>query len=173
MDAKIQVAIQVNKVGDEAFRRFVDLVDLGDFVGVEGKIEPTRMGEQTLWAASWTFLGKALRPIPSAYYGQQDQELNWRYRYLDLIANEKARRDFSLRTRVVKAIRRQLEAESFEEVETPILCTHPSGALAKPFIAHHNSLDMEVFLRIAARDVLEAVHRRGLRQGLRVRALLP
>lgn len=154
-ESQIQVAIQVNKVGEEAFKRFVDLVDLGDFVGVEGKIEPTKTGEQTLWAASWTFLGKALRDIPSAYYGQHDQELNWRERYRDLIANEKSRKVFSVRTKVVKAIRRQLEAEGFDEVETPVLCTHPSGALAKPFISHHNSLDMEVFLRIAPETYLK------------------
>ena len=155
MDAQIQVAMRINDVGAESFKRFVDHVDLGDFVGVEGKIEPTKTGEQTLWATTWTFLGKALRPIPSSYYGQQDLELNWRYRYLDLIANEAARKRFSLRTKVVKAIRRALEQEGFEEVETPILCTHPSGALAKPFASHHNSLDMEVFLRIAPETYLK------------------
>jgi lysyl-tRNA synthetase class 2 len=155
LDGQIQVALQVNKVGDEPFKRFVDLVDLGDFVGVEGKIEPTKTGEQTLWATSWTFLGKALQPFQKEYYAQADQEQNWRRRYVDLVSNEASRARFRLRTRVVKAIRHQLELEGFEEVETPILCTHPSGALARPFISHHNSLDMDVFLRIAPETYLK------------------
>ena len=139
----------------ELYKRFVKLVDLGDFVGVEGRIDRTRTGELTLFARSWTFLGKALLPLPEKWHGLQDTEQAWRYRYLDLIANEDARRRFRLRTSVIKSIRRTLETAGFEEVETPVLCTHPSGALAKPFISHHNSLDMEVFLRIAPETYLK------------------
>jgi lysyl-tRNA synthetase class 2 len=155
IDAKIQIALNAKKAGEAEVKKFVDHVDLGDFVGVEGTIEKTRAGEQTLWATKWTFLGKALRPLPDKWHGQTNIELNWRYRYLDLIANEDSRARFRLRTRLVKAIRRSLEGEGFEEVETPVLITHPSGANARPFISHHNSLDMEVYLRIAPETYLK------------------
>ncbi|MEZ0230930.1 MAG: lysine--tRNA ligase [Planctomycetota bacterium] len=155
IDAKIQAKVDIGGCGEVAFRQFVDLIDLGDFVGVEGKLDKTKTGEITVMATKWTFLGKALRPIPKAHFGQKDTELNWRYRYVDLIANEETRKRFKLRVNLVKSLRRSLEGEGFEEVETPVLCDHPSGALAKPFKSHHNSLDMEVFMRIAPETYLK------------------
>jgi lysyl-tRNA synthetase class 2 len=155
VDARIQVKLDIAGAGQESFKRFVDFVDLGDFVGVEGKIDKTRTGEITVFATKWTFLGKALRPIPKAHFGQKDQELNWRYRYVDLIVNEDTRRRFKLRHDLVKSLRRSLEGEGFIEVETPVLNDHPSGALARPFFSHHNSLDMQVTLRIAPETYLK------------------
>ncbi|HZU97863.1 MAG TPA: lysine--tRNA ligase [Planctomycetota bacterium] len=155
VDAGIQVKLDIAGAGQESFKRFVDFVDLGDFVGVEGKIDKTRTGEITVFATKWTFLGKALRPIPKAHFGQKDQELNWRYRYVDLIVNEDTRRRFKLRHDLVKSLRRSLEGEGFVEVETPVLNDHPSGALARPFFSHHNSLDMQVTLRIAPETYLK------------------
>lgn len=155
IDAKIQAKLDIGGAGEQPYRQFVDFVDLGDFVGVEGKIDKTKTGEITVFATKWTFLGKALRPIPKAHFGQKDQELNWRYRYVDLIANEDSRKRFKLRVNLIKSLRRSLEGEGFEEVETPVLCDHPSGALAKPFKSFHNSLEMEVFLRIAPETYLK------------------
>lgn len=155
MDGKIQVKLDVGGAGEQSYKQFVDFVDLGDFVGVAGKIDKTKTGEITVFATQWTFLGKALRPIPKAHFGQKDQELNWRYRYVDLIVNEETRKRFKLRLNLIKSLRRSMEAEGFEEVETPVLCDHPSGATAKPFKSHHNSLDMEVFMRIAPETYLK------------------
>jgi lysyl-tRNA synthetase class 2 len=155
MDAKIQVMVDIGRTGEQAFRQFVDFIDLGDFVGVEGKLDKTKKGEITVFATKWTFLGKALRPIPKAHFAPKDLELNWRYRYLDLICNEETRRRFKLRMNLIKSLRRSLEGEGFEEVETPVLCDHPSGAIARPFTSHHNSLDMKVFLRIAPETYLK------------------
>ncbi len=155
MDARIQVKVDIGETGEQAFRQFIEFVDLGDFVGVEGKLDKTKTGEITVFAKKWTFLGKALRPIPKAHFAPKDLELNWRYRYVDLICNEETRRRFRLRMNLIKSLRRSLEGVGFEEVETPVLCDHPSGALAKPFTSHHNSLDMQVFLRIAPETYLK------------------
>ncbi len=155
LDAKIQVMLDKRGAGEASFQHFLDFVDLGDFVGVEGKLDKSRQGELTIFAKQWTFLGKALRPIPKAHFGQKDTELNWRYRYVDLIVNEETRKRFRLRVNLIKSLRRSLESVGFEEVETPVLCDHPSGALAKPFLSHHNSLDMQVFMRIAPETYLK------------------
>jgi lysyl-tRNA synthetase class 2 len=137
------------------YKRFKKLVDLWDFVGCEGVMFRTKTGELTLRVASWTFLGKSLQSPPEKYKGSQDIELNWRRRYLDLVTNEATRARFKLRTRLTSAIRAYLDGNGFDEVETPILCTKASGALARPFTAHHNSMDMPVVMRIAPETYLK------------------
>src|SRR5690606_29277742 len=137
------------------YKRFEKQVDLWDFVGVEGELYRTKTGELTVKTARWTFLGKTLQPPPEKFHGLADTELAWRRRYLDLVANEDARARFQLRTRLVRAMRRYLDEHGFEEVETPVLCNKASGALARPFVSHHNALDMPVVLRIAPETYLK------------------
>ncbi len=137
------------------YKRFEKQVDLWDFVGVEGELYRTKTGELTVKTARWTFLGKTLQPPPEKFHGLADTELAWRRRYLDLVANEDARARFQLRTRLVRSMRRYLDEHGFEEVETPVLCNKASGALARPFVSHHNALDMPVVLRIAPETYLK------------------
>mgnify|MGYP001326758962 CR=1 FL=1 len=137
------------------YQRWTDLLDLWDFVGAEGELFRTKTGELTVGVKSWTFLGKALQPPPSKFHGLADTEQCWRKRYVDLVANPETRGRFRLRTRVTRALRQYLDQHGFEEVETPILCNQASGALARPFLSHHNSLDMQVVLRIAPETYLK------------------
>lgn len=134
---------------------FGKLVDLWDFVGAEGELYRTKTGELTLKVAKWTFLGKSLQSPPEKFHGVTDVEINWRKRYLDLVANPESRARFALRTKLVKAMRSYLDEHRFDEVETPVLCNKASGALARTFTAHHNSLDMPVVLRIAPETYLK------------------
>lgn len=136
------------------YQRFVKLTDLWDFVGVEGEVFTTKTGEKTVKVSSWTFLGKALHPPASKYKGTTG-ELNWRRRYVDLVANPETRVRFRLRSAIVREMRAFLDANGFDEVETPILCTQASGALARPFISHHNAMDMPVVMRIAPETYLK------------------
>ncbi|MCA8925195.1 MAG: lysine--tRNA ligase [Planctomycetes bacterium] len=137
------------------YKRFAKKVDLWDFVGVEGEIYRTNKGELTIQVGAWTFLGKCLQPPPGKFHGSRDTEANWRKRYVDLVSNEETRARFRLRTQVVRALRSFLDAERFDEVETPILCTQASGALARPFLSHHNAMDMQVVMRIAPETYLK------------------
>ncbi len=137
------------------YKRFEKQVDLWDFVGVEGEIYTTKKGELTLRTRTWTFLGKTLQPPPEKFHGVADTEIAWRRRYLDLVTNPDTRERFRLRTRLVRAMRGYLDAHGFDEVETPILCTKASGALARPFVSHHNAMDMPVVLRIAPETYLK------------------
>ena len=146
---RCQVALDAAFVGDEALERFGRFVDLGDHLGVEGRVGRTRKGEPTLFATTWTFLSKALRPLPEKWSGLTDLEARQRERYLDLITNPGTRQRFRLRTRFVRGLRSYLDAHGFEEVDTPVLQTKASGALARPFLSHHNALDMPLYLRIA------------------------
>ena len=155
LKGRLQVAFERQTLGEEAHDRLQRFVDIGDFVGVEGEIFRTRTGELTLRAASFTFLGKAVRPLPEKWHGLVDIEACYRQRYLDLIMNEDTRRRFLLRTRVVKALRDAFDAQGFLEVETPVLTAKASGALARPFVSHHRALDMDVFLRIAPETFLK------------------
>ncbi|RMG12354.1 MAG: lysine--tRNA ligase [Planctomycetota bacterium] len=134
---------------------FSKKVDLWDFVGVEGDMFRTRTGELTVRARGWSFLGKCLQPPPEKRLGIHDTELAWRQRYLDLVTNPQSRERFRLRTALVRAIRAALDREGFQEVETPVLCNKASGALARPFVSHHNALDMPVVLRIAPETYLK------------------
>jgi lysyl-tRNA synthetase class 2 len=152
---QLQILVRREAVGDGAFEMLKKLVDLGDFLGATGSMMVTRTGEITLEARTVTFLGKALRPLPEKWHGLTDLELCYRQRYLDLVMSPETRERFGVRVEVIRQIRRMLEARGFTEVETPVLMTTPSGALARPFVTHHHALDIPLFLRIAPETYLK------------------
>lgn len=136
--------------------KFVEkLLDLGDFIGVEGELFLTHKNELTIFVDTFTFLSKAIRPLPEKFHGIKDEEVVYRQRYLDLITNEATYDRFLLRSRFVKALRDFYEEEGFIELETPILGNAASGAAAKPFMTHHNDFDLDVFLRISPETALK------------------
>ncbi len=145
---RIQVYLQAKEVGPEAMEAFA-LLDLGDFVGVEGKCFLTKTGEPTLKIGKFQVLAKALRPLPEKWHGLQDVEARYRQRYLDLITNEQSRKIFQKRIVIVREMRRFLEDRGFVEVETPILQTVAGGAAAEPFQTRHKALGLDLYLRIA------------------------
>jgi lysyl-tRNA synthetase, class II len=146
--ATIQLFVSQSEVGEEGLATFARL-DLGDWVGVEGEVMTTRRGELSVKARSFRLLAKSLRPLPDKWHGLSDVDTRFRRRYVDLIVSEEARRVFQIRFAAISAIRRYLDAQGFIEVETPVLQPVPGGAAAKPFVTHHNALDMDLFLRIA------------------------
>ncbi len=143
---RIQVLLRQNALADYENLR---LIDLGDFIGVHGTPIRTRTGQPTVQAANWTMLTKALHAPPEKFHGLNDPEIKQRRRYLDLMANEETRRTFTVRSRVIAAIRRFLDARGFLEVETPILQESESGAAATPFTTHFNAIDEDRVLRIS------------------------
>src|SRR5512132_64156 len=146
--ARIQVYIRQDSMPELDFKVY-KLLDFGDFVGIEGRLFRTRTNELTIWASRLEFLAKCLVPLPEKWHGLQDVEIRYRQRYLDLIVNAESRRVFEVRSRVVTAVREFLIARGFLEVETPMMQPIPGGALARPFVTHHNALDMSLFMRIA------------------------
>jgi lysyl-tRNA synthetase class 2 len=146
--ARIQVYIRQDSLAERDFAIF-KLLDFGDWVGVEGRLFRTKTNEFTIWASSLEFLAKCLLPLPEKWHGLQDVETRYRQRYLDLIVNPDSRRVFEVRSRVVTAIREFLIARDFLEVETPMMQPMAGGALARPFVTHHNALDMRLFMRVA------------------------
>lgn len=145
---RIQCYIRQDEVGEESYKAF-KLYDLGDFIGVAGKIFRTKTGEVSIHAKEVVLLSKSLLPLPEKFHGLQDVELRYRKRYLDMIANPEVKELFVKRTRFVKAMRDFMDQKGFMEVETPCLELIPGGADAQPFTTHHNTLDIDMFLRIS------------------------
>ncbi len=148
-ESDLQISIKIDLVGDEKYQFFKENFDIGDFIGAEGQMFTTHTGEKTLRAEKFEFLGKALKPLPEKFHGLTDPELCYRHRYVDLIMNEETRKRFLIRIKFIRELRNYLDNLGYYEIETPILNNKASGALAKPFIAHHNALDLDVYLRIA------------------------
>ena len=155
IEASIQVSMQLDLVGEEAYKFMKTSIDVGDFIGVKGEIVTTQTGEKTLRTHEFEFLGKALKPLPEKFHGLSDQELKYSNRYVDLIMNEDARERFLLRSKLIWEIRSFLNNHGYVEIETPILNNKASGAMAKPFKTHHNALDIDLYLRIAPETYLK------------------
>lgn len=152
---KIQVCVRKTPEAPEVFDRFVEEVSVGDFIGAEGELFVTKTGELTLRAEKYSLLNKCLRTLPDKFHGVEDIETRYRQRYLDIIMSPESREVFQKRVQVVKALRQFLENDGFLEVETPVLQTLQSGALARPFHTHHNALDIPLVLRIAPETYLK------------------
>ena len=155
LEGSLQVSIKIDLVGEEKYNFFKTMIDVGDFIGVEGEMFTTQTGEKTLRADDFTFLGKALKPLPEKFHGLTDIEDKYRERYVDLISNEDSRKVFLGRSKLYSFIHKYLGENEFLEVETPIMQTAVCGAAARPFYTHHNALDMELNLRIAPETYLK------------------
>ncbi len=155
IEEKLQISLKMDILGEDNYNFFTDNYDLGDFIGAKGEMFTTHTGEKTVRAETITFLGKALKPLPEKFHGLSDVELCYRNRYVDLIMNEETRKRFLFKFEFVKMLRRYLEDLGYIEIETPVFINKPSGALAKPFISHHNALDLDVYLRIAPETYLK------------------
>jgi lysyl-tRNA synthetase class 2 len=145
---KLQIYVKKDAVGDQGFELY-KLLDLGDHIGVSGYLFRTRTGELTVHVEEITFLSKDLLPLPEKFHGLTDVELRYRQRYVDLVMNPEVREVFLKRTKLVQSMRRTLDAHGFVEVETPMMQPIAGGAVARPFVTHHNTLDMDLYLRIA------------------------
>ena len=145
---RIQVYVRKDRVGDDGHALYAQL-DLGDLIGVAGEVQTTKTGEISIFAERLTLLTKSVRPLPDKHHGLKDPELRYRKRYLDLIANPEIRDVFRKRSRAVHFVRTFLDGRGFMEVETPMMHPIPGGASARPFVTHHNALDMDLYLRIA------------------------
>ncbi len=145
---KLQVYIRKDAVSEPEYKLY-EILDIGDIIGVEGYLFRTRTGELSVHAEKLTFLSKILLALPEKFHGLEDVELRYRQRYLDLIANPESQQIFKTRAKIIASLRRQLEQHGFIEVETPMMQPLYGGAAARPFVTHHNTLDMDLFLRIA------------------------
>ncbi len=152
---RIQLYLQRDDNNAQRFESFLDDPSVGDFVGVEGELFVTKTGELTLKIHSWVLLNKCLRTLPEKFHGMTDQETIYRKRYLDIITSDESRLVFQKRIQIVRALRQYLEQHDFLEVETPVLQNQASGALARPFHTHHNSLGIDCVLRIAPETYLK------------------
>lgn len=146
---EIQCYLRGQELGQNVYAEFTELTDRGDIVGISGIMMRTNKGELTIHAASITILTKSIQPLPEKYHGVADQELKYRQRYIDLIMNGQSRKVFETRSQVVKAMRDFFDRQGYLEVETPMMHPLPGGAAARPFITHHNSLDTDLYLRVA------------------------
>jgi lysyl-tRNA synthetase class 2 len=145
---QIQIYVRKDRVGEEEYEIF-KTADLGDIVGVTGTVFKTKVGELSVKADTFTLLTKALRPLPDKYHGLKDVEQRYRQRYLDLIVNPESKETFIARSKIIQSMRRYLDDHGYLEVETPTMHSIPGGASARPFITHHNALDMPLYMRIA------------------------
>src|SRR3954468_14305002 len=146
--SRIQIYIRQDSLPERAFQIF-KLLDFGDFIGVSGHLFRTRTNELTIWASGLEFLTKCFLPLPEKWHGLSDIETRYRQRYLDLIVNPDSRRVFEIRSRVLASLRSFLNGRGYLEVETPMMQPIAGGALARPFVTHHNALDMQLYMRIA------------------------
>lgn len=147
-DEKIQSYVSINDLGEESYKAF-KTYDIGDIIGITGFVFKTRTEEISVHAKSVTLLTKSLRPLPEKFHGLKDPDLRYRQRYTDLIVNPEVKKTFELRSRIIKEMRDFLDTKGYIEVETPILNTIAGGATARPFVTHHNALDIDMYLRIA------------------------
>ena len=147
-DGQIQVYMKLDILGEGQFA-ILSKLDIGDILGVEGKVFRTHRGEISVRAEKITVLSKSLRPLPEKWHGLKDVETRYRQRYVDLIVNPEVKDTFVKRSKIISAVRRYLDGQGFLEVETPTMHTIPGGAAARPFITHHNTLDMDLYMRIA------------------------
>ena len=145
---RIQLYVRIDELGEEPFARFKKL-DIGDVVGVEGEVFKTKRGEISVKASGVTLLSKSLIPLPEKFHGLTDKETRSRQRYVDLIMNEDVRRTFEIRTKFIRHVREFMDNRGYMEVETPVLNTISGGATARPFVTHHNTLDIDMYMRIA------------------------
>ncbi len=159
---RVQIYVRKNVLGDEGYSRFTDLLDIGDIIGVTGKVFRTQKGEPTVEVEKWVILCKALRPLPEKWHGLTDIDLRYRQRYVDLIVNPEVADVFVKRSRIVSFVRRYLDEQGYLEVETPVLQTIAGGANARPFVTHHNALGIDVYLRIATELYLKRLLVGGL-----------
>ena len=148
VSGQIQIYVRKDAIGEDAYELF-KIADLGDIVGVKGIIFKTKVGELSIKVNGFTFLTKSLRPLPEKYHGLKDIEERYRKRYLDLITSEESQKTFIARSRIIQAMRRYFDDNGFLEVETPMLHSIAGGASARPFVTHHNALDMPMYMRVA------------------------
>ncbi|CAM3970443.1 lysine--tRNA ligase [Mesobacillus zeae] len=148
LTGQIQIYVRQDSVGEEQYSIFNES-DLGDLIGVEGTLFKTKVGELSIKVSEFVFLAKALRPLPDKFHGLKDVEQRYRQRYLDLIVNDESRETFIKRSKIIQSMRRYLDDNGYLEVETPMMHAIAGGASARPFVTHHNALDMTLYMRIA------------------------